>query len=126
MASEVIEEIDPKDSKYLTQDTVDKIRKVLEPIVSDNIAKSPIRPKGMISTDVKMFATKLIPGKGIVYQVRKLLFVRHETVRLILKIGDSFALEDLDACIFMECSYLEDLVKILKDRAKRMVYRALH
>ena len=123
---EVMEEIDPRDSKYLTQDTVDKIRKLLELIVSDNIAKSPIRPKGMISTDVEMFANKLIPEKGIIYWFKKFLFVRKEKVRLILKIGDSFAFEDLDALIFTECSYFEVLLSILKDRAKRMVYKALH
>lgn len=123
---EVMEEIDPRDSKYLTQDTVDKIRKLLELIVSDNIAKSLIRPKGRISTDVKMFANKLIPEKGIIYWFKKFFFVRKEKVRLILKIGDSFAFEDLDALIFTEGSYFEVLLSILKDRAKRMVYKALH
>lgn len=119
-----IEEIDPRGSKYLTLDEVDKIKKLLDPIVSKYIAKSPIHPKGMITTDVKMFATKLIPGKGIINWFRKFFFVRGETVRLILKIGDEFAVDDLDSMIFMKCSF-EEMIRLLEVRAQVLVYRAL-
>lgn len=120
-----IEFIDPIDSKILTQGEVDKIRKLLEQGISVNIAESPISPKGMIETDVKMFATKPIQGKGIIHWFKNLSFVREEFVRLILKIGDSIACEDVDAMVFMKCSSFQETINVLKERCKRLVYRAL-
>ena len=123
---EKFEEIDPRDSEILSQDTIDKIRKLFGVIVSDNIAKAPIAPKGIIATDLKMFATEMIPGSGIIYWLRKLLFTRSETVRLILKIGDSTVFEDFDAVIFQKCLSFEDVVSILKDYARLLVYKSLY